>query len=67
MERDYSWSFVPFQAVCVHSEFPGNRATDPNRKYTCNPTDFCGGTAQLARPEDRGAVTWAVSALGTDE
>ena len=32
MERDYSWPFVPFQAVCVHTEFPGNRATDPNRK-----------------------------------
>ena len=32
MERDYSWSSVLFQAVCVHSEFPGNRATDPNRK-----------------------------------
>ena len=32
MERDYSWSFVPFQVVCVHPEFPGNRATDPNRK-----------------------------------
>ena len=32
MERDYSWSFVPFQAVCVHYEFPGNRATDPNGK-----------------------------------
>ena len=32
MERGYSWSFVPFQAVCVHTEFPGNRATDPNRK-----------------------------------
>ena len=21
MERDYSWSFAPFQAVCVHFEF----------------------------------------------
>ena len=31
MERGYSWSFVPFQAVRVHTEFPGNRATDPNR------------------------------------
>ena len=31
MERGYSWSFVPFQAVCVHTEFPGNRATDRNR------------------------------------
>ena len=29
----------------ILNEFPGNRATDPNRKY--NPTDFCGGTAQL--------------------
>ena len=34
MERDYSWSFVPFRAVCVRSEFPGNRATDPNRRKT---------------------------------
>ena len=32
MERDYSWSFVPFQAACVHSEFPRNRAPDPNTK-----------------------------------
>ena len=32
MELDYSWSFVPFRAVCVHAEFPGNRATAPNRK-----------------------------------
>ena len=32
MERGYSWSFVPFLAVGVHSEFPGNQATDPNRK-----------------------------------
>ena len=32
MEGDYWWSFVPFQAVCVHLEFPGNRATDPNIK-----------------------------------
>ena len=30
MERGYSWYFVPFKAVCVHTEFPGNRATDPN-------------------------------------
>ena len=44
MERDYSRSFVSFQAVCVHTEFRGNRATDPNRN---NPTDFCGKTAQL--------------------
>ena len=32
MELDYSWSFVPFQAVLVHSELPGYRTTDPNRK-----------------------------------
>ena len=38
MERDYSRSFVPFQAVCVHTEFPGSRATDPNRKYPGVPT-----------------------------
>ena len=33
MERGYSCiPFVPFHAVSVHTEFPGNRATDPNRK-----------------------------------
>ena len=32
MERDNSWPFVPFQAVCLHTEIPGNRASDPNRK-----------------------------------
>ena len=42
MERDYSWSFIPSQAVCVHFEF---QATDWNRKY--NPSDLCGGSAQL--------------------
>ena len=31
MERGYSWSFIPFQAVCVPTEILGNRATDPNR------------------------------------
>ena len=32
MERGFSWSCVPFQTVCVHTEFPGNRATDLDRK-----------------------------------
>ena len=32
MQRDYSWSFVALQAVCVCSEYRSNLATDPNRK-----------------------------------
>ena len=47
MERDYSWSSVPFQAFDVHFEFPGNRATEQPTRTENNPTDFCGGTAQL--------------------
>ena len=44
MERDSSWSFVPFQAVCVHFEF---QATEQPTRTKNNPTDFCGGIAQL--------------------
>ena len=44
MERDYSWSFVPFHALCVHFEF---LATEQPTRTENNPTDFCGGTAQL--------------------
>ena len=44
MERGYSWSLVPFQAVCAHTEFP---ATEQPTRIENNPTDFCGGTAQL--------------------
>ena len=35
---------VPFQAVCVHTEF---QATEQPTRTETNPTDFCGGTAQL--------------------
>ena len=44
MERDYSWSLVPFQAVCVHFDF---QATEQPTRTENNPTDFFGGTAQL--------------------
>ena len=44
MEREYSWSFVPFQAVCDHTEFQG---TEQPTRTEMNPTDFCGGTAQI--------------------
>ena len=45
MEQDYSWSFVPFQAVCVHFEL--FQATERPTRTENNPTDFSGGTAQL--------------------
>ena len=44
MERDYSWSFVQFPAVCVHFEFP---ATEQQTRTENNPTDCFGGTAEL--------------------
>ena len=44
MERDYSWSLVPFQAVCVHFEF---QATEQPTRTENSPTDVCGGTAPL--------------------
>ena len=44
MERDYSWPFVPFQAVFVHFEF---QATEKPTRTENNPSDFCGGTSQL--------------------
>ena len=61
IERDYSWPFVPIQAVCAHTDF---QATEQPTQTENNPTDFCGGT-ETARLEDRGAVTWAASALDT--
>ena len=45
MERGYSWSFVPFQAVIV-STLNFQPTEQPTRTEN-NPTDFCGGTAQL--------------------
>ena len=47
---------------CVLFEFPGNRATDPNKKS--NPTDFSGGTAQL-HPKT-GVPSRAASALDAE-
>ena len=44
MERGYSWSFVPFQAVRVHTV--NFQATEQPTRTGINPTDFCGGTAQ---------------------
>ena len=44
MERGYSWSFDPFQAVCVHFEFQATEQPTPTEN---NSTDFCGRTAQL--------------------
>ena len=32
MELDYSWSFVPFQAVCVHSEFSAGTRSSTRRR-----------------------------------
>ena len=61
MERDYSWSFVPFQAVCVNFEF---QATEQPTRKENNSTDFRGGTAQLA--PKTGVPSRAASALDTE-
>ena len=41
------------------------QATEQPTRTEYNPTDFCGGTAQLDQ-KDRGAVTWAANALDTE-
>ena len=46
MERDYSWSFVPFQVFVSILNF---QATEQPTRTENNPTDFCGGTTQLDR------------------
>ena len=45
MERSYSWSFVPFQGVIV--SILNFQPTEQPTRTEHNPTDFCGGTAQL--------------------
>ena len=42
------------------------QATEQPTRTENNPTDFCGGTAQLDPTAGVGAVTWATSALDTE-